>query len=254
MWLVPESEQVVVGRPAQIQVAVGMDFPVSISAIAEDRLTLTATDGSKVAQDLSVSVDEEAAVTTVSFTPPSSGIWLIGATTAPRTLELAADKFNDYLLHDGMPHVLAGRMDRGELGEDAVERYSKYTKALLAVGDGSQDSKRNHGWAVARKPLGHRLEIVLLDPLPPAGVGHALRAKVLFEGKPLVGANLCWDHPGNGERFSGQTWTDEAGTASVPLAQEGKITLRLVHMTRPADDDIGWESFWSSLTFFVPER
>jgi hypothetical protein len=100
--------------------------------------------------------------------------------------------------------------------------------------------------------LGHRVEIVLLDDPFAARVGSTLRARVLFEGRPLSRANLCWDHPGNGEDFTGQTWTDASGEALVPVGATGPMTLRLVHMTRPRASEYEWESFWASCTFRVP--
>jgi hypothetical protein len=175
-----------------------------------------------------------------------NGAWLVAAVTQPNQLELGAAEFNDYLLHDGLPHVLAGRMDRRELERGAVERYSKHVKTLVAVAS-------HHADVAARTVLGLELEIVLLtDPLG-ARIGSTLPVQVLFRGEPLADANLCWDHPQNGERFSGQTWTDAEGKALVPVAKTGLMTVRLVHMTRPERPEHEWESFWSSFTFRVPD-
>lgn len=93
--------------------------------------------------------------------------------------------------------------------------------------------------------------MLLADPLS-TPTGGTLPVQVLFRGAPLVRANLCWDHPGNGEDFTGQTWTDADGRALVPLAREGPMTLRLVHMTRPQKPEHEWESFWASFTFRIP--
>jgi uncharacterized GH25 family protein len=169
---------------------------------------------------------------------------MLSAVTRPNRLDLEAAKFNDYLLHDGLPHVLAGRMDRGEMDRDATERYSKYVKCLVPIG-GVADAN------AAQVVLGHELEIVpLADPLA-VSAGETLAVRVLFQGRPLERANLCWDHPGNGEDFTGQTWTDRGGDALIPIARSGLMTLRLVHMTRPMTDDYEWESFWASYTFQV---
>jgi len=180
-----------------------------------------------------------------SFTPTTPGVWMVSAVTVPNRLELEAAKFNDYLLHDGLAHVLAGRMDRGELDRDATERYSKYVKALVRVGEAA-------GGGEARAVLGQALEVVPVDEPLAVSIGETLAVRVLFRGEPLERANLCWDHPGNGEDFSGQTWTDAEGRALVPIGAPGLMTLRLVHMTRPMTEDHEWESFWASYTFRVP--
>ncbi len=244
MWLVPPGSAPA-GEPVDVEVSVGMDFPASLNAIDPGRVTVTVLGPGGESAKVSLRAVEEESRTVATFTEPLPGAWLVSAVTRPNRLELDAAKFNDYLLHDGLPHVLAGRMDRGELERDATERYSKYVKTVVPVGDSSE--RREAALAV----LGQVLEIVpLADPLA-TSVGDTLAVRVLFRGEPLTRANLCWDHPGNGEDFTGQTWTDAEGRALVPINKSGLMTLRLVHMTRPMTDDYEWESFWASYTFRV---
>lgn len=248
LWLVPPTSASS-GQPVEVVVSTGMDFPVSLLPVEPERLTVAAVGPGGQGADVELALDEEGARTLASFTPDAAGTWVVAASTAPRVLELEATKFNDYLLHDGLPHVLAGRMDRGELDRDAVERYSKFVKALVPV-----DGDAPAGAEPWGRVLGHVLEVVpLADPVG-LTVGQTLAVRVLFRGRPLERANLCWDHPGNGEDFSGQTWTDAEGRALVPIARTGPTTLRLVHMTRPLADGYEWESFWASLTFHVAPR
>lgn len=247
LWLVPPAVAAA-GGPVEVEVSVGMDFPASLHSIDPGRLTVTALAPDGTESAVALRQDEENARTVGSFEPHEPGTWLITAATRPNRLELEAAKFNDYLLHDGMPHVLAGRMDRGELDRDATERYSKYVKAVVPVGDPAPE---NGDGKDACAVVGQTLEIVpLADPLAVA-VGETLPVRVLFRSEPLERANLCWDHPKNGEDFTGQTWTDARGEALVPVAKRGLMTLRLVHMTRPMTDDHEWESFWASFTFRV---
>jgi len=244
LWLVPPPGPAAAGTPVEVAVSVGMDFPVSLHALDPERVTaqIVGPGGRSVPGEVTRREGELEAK--LRFVPDAPGPWVAALVTRPNRVELGAAEFNDYLLHDGLAHVLAGRMDRGDLDRAAVERYSKYVKALLPVGAGGGES-----WAA---PQGLKLEIVpLADPLGLAP-RSVLPVRVLFEGAPLARANLCWDHPGNGEDFSGQTWTDERGEALVPIARAGPMTLRMVHMTRPLHPDYEWESFWASLTFRVP--
>lgn len=243
MWLVPSGDAQV-GEPIEIEISVGMDFPTSLNAIDPERLTMRAVgpDGESVEVTLRAIADQ--ARTMATFTPTVPGTWMLSSVTRPNRLDLEAAKFNDYLLHDGLPHVLAGRMDRGEMDRDATEQYSKYVKCPVPVG-------RAADAGAAQVVLGQELEIVpLANPLA-VSVGETLAVRVLFQGRPLERANLCWDHPGNGEDFTGQTWTDRDGNALVPIGKSGLMTLRIVHMTRPMTDDYEWESFWASYTFQV---
>ena len=250
MWLVAVQPKSSIGQTCEIKVAVGMDFPNSISAIAPDRLTWKAISGENSIEQFDVQQNEKAQQTICRFAPSQPGLWIVGCTTRPNQIELEAKKFNDYLLHDGLPHVLAGRLDRDELGKDAVEQYSKYTKTMIAFGDNLTAAQLQS----CKQQLGHKLEIIPLETPWQKRAGETLKVQVFFNRKPLNGANLCWDHPGNGEKFTGQTWTDEDGTAIVPVSQPGLMTLRLVHMTRPQTDTYEWESFWSSFTFSISNQ
>ena len=243
LWLVPPA-RAEAGEEVVLELAVGMDFPQSLSALAPERVTVRVHRPDRGAVAVEPAAGE--LVTIARHAPGSPGLWQASAVTRRNELSMDAAKFNDYLLHDGLAHVLAWRMNDGTLDEPADERYSKYVKALFAVGD-SIDGP-------FAEPLGLRLEIVPLSNPLAARVGGTVPVRVLFDGEPLSGANVCWDHPGNGEAFSGQTWTDERGETLVPVARTGPMTLRMVHMTRvPDDPDVQWESFWSSLTFHVRE-
>jgi uncharacterized GH25 family protein len=243
LWLIPPPPVAAPGTPQVIEVAVGMDFPHSESAAHPSRLHLAAQGPrTQLACEVEQRTDEKR--TLVRCTPEERGVHVVTCRTEPRVLAMKADEFNAYLLHDGLPQVLSARMERQELARDAVERYRKCAKALFEVGE---DGPRE----LATQALGLELEIVCeKDPLR-AAVGAALPVRVLLRGQALAGANLCWDHPGNGALFSGQCWTDAEGRALVPLAKSGLMTLRLIHMERPQAQDHEWDSLWSSLSFRV---
>lgn len=241
LWLVPPPRGDV-GVPLEVEVSTGMDFPTSLVAIDPARLTVTAVGPDGARADVTLRQDGSNDTTWATFTPTSAGAWVVAAETAPKLLEMDAADFNDYLLHDGLPHVLAGRMDRGETDRDAAELYSKFVKAVVPVGGST-------GGDAARTALGRTLELVPLDDPFGVSVGDTLRVRVVFRGEPVGRANVCWDHPGNGEDFTGQTWTDAGGVAVVPITKPGVTTLRLVHMTRPQTSGHEWESFWASYTF-----
>ena len=116
-------------------------------------------------------------------------------------------------------------------------------KVLVQVGQGGGDPCRAAGLP---------LEIVPLKNPFTLKKGDALPVRVLFHGKPLPEANVGWQAPGDGTP-RGYVRTDAAGEALVPVGRTGLLTLRLTHMTRPNTADYEWESFWTSLTFRVPD-
>jgi hypothetical protein len=221
----------------------GMDFPTSENAVEPARIRAQYVDPQGKATTLAGFVEDEASKSSVlPLAALAAGVHVATADTEPRVLKMDARKFNDYLLHDGLPHVLAERLDDHEEGLDAIERYRKCAKVVFATGPG--------GGAFDR-PVGQALEIVPLDDPTRVQPRQTLRVRVLFEDKPLVHGNLCWDRSGNGEDFAGSTWTDAEGEALVPIARPGLMTVRLVHMTRPRQAEFEWESFWASCTFEV---
>ncbi len=247
LWLIPPTDSRQPGEKVSIGFAVGMDFPNSVHPASPARLTvgILRPDGEladATSLNWTIAEDTQSQLTSGTFVPDSPGVWMVTAVTQASRIEMDAGDFNRYLLHDGLPHVLGLRMDNGELNRAARERYSKYTKALVVV-DGEAKA------AVATQRVGMKLEIVpLANPLE-VNPGETLEVQVWFDDAPLARANLCWDEPGNGEAFSGQTWTNDEGRAVIPVSGSGLRTLRLVHMIPGDSDDIDYESFWSSFTW-----
>jgi len=231
--------------PLLIRAHSGMNFPESEQAPDTDKFTarfMVRPNGTRLdltaagKQDKSGLLRGEAA---------AAGVYLVAVQTAPRILTLEAGQFNDYLVADGLPHIYRLRAKEGMLHEAGKERYSKSPKALFRVGQG--------GAGDPCRVLGLPLEIVpLRDPfqLKP---GDTLPVRVLFQEKPLADANLGWDLPHDGDAPSGTVRTNAKGEALVPIAQTGLITIRLTHMTRPKTAEYEWESFWTTLTFWIPE-
>jgi len=247
LWVVPLTPTVQPGEPVTVQLAVGMDFPMSTHAADPARVKAVLLDprGNRTAIG-EWSRDEAGQVTQARVSATTEGLHLVCVQTVPNKIELKAQEFNLYLLHDGMPLVLAQRFSDGQADRDAVEQYSKYAKAVFRVGTAGQHDAR-----IVTQPAGQKLEIVPLTDPTAARPGATLAVRVLFDGSPLAKANVCWDLPGTGEGFVGSVLTDERGEAVVPISRAGPMTLRLTHMTRPQTAEYEWESFWASLTFHV---
>lgn len=243
LWLIPEG-QLAVGKPAIIRANVGMAFPESVQAPDPSRWKarrLLPPEGAEATLD---AAGQEGKSGLMRFTPAQAGIYAVAVETQPKVLSLSAERFNEYLVSDGLPHIYRLRAKEGLLDRPARERYSKSPKALLRVGTGGGDPCR---------AVGLPLEIVPLRNPFAVKPGEALRVRVLFTGKPLAEANLGWQHPGDGDTARGTVRTEAKGEALIPIARAGLVTIRLTHMTRPMAEDYEWESFWTTLTFVVPE-
>jgi uncharacterized GH25 family protein len=160
-------------------------------------------------------------------------------------VRLKADEFNEYLKDDGLPHILELRAERGEADQAVVERYAKWAKAVLKVGDDEADDT----WS---RPAGLKMEIVpLVNPYELDGGGE-LAVVALFEGRPVAGLTVTATRAG-GLRNEVAGVTDEQGRVGLSLSQPGRWYLHTIHMV-PVDDEpeVQWESFWATLAFEIP--
>jgi hypothetical protein len=244
LWLVP-GESYAVGKAALVRANVGMAFPESVHApdpTLFKRRILIKPDGTEGLLEPAGKEDESGVL---RFVPDQLGTYVLAVQTRPKLVSLEAGKFNEYLVTDGLSHIFLLRAKEGSLDQKGKERYSKSVKTLIQVGHaGEGDPSRI---------LGLPLEVVpLRDPFR-LKAGSVLPVRVMFQGKPLPEANLGWQHPGDGPVARGYVRTDRRGEALIPIARGGLMTLRLTHMTRPKARDYEWESFWTTLTFRVPQ-
>jgi hypothetical protein len=244
LWLIPATDAKV-GQPLEVLASSGSEFPTSEHApdtASFRRRLLVWPDGSEDELDAKGTKGNSGLL---RFTPATPGTYVVAVETRPKLITLEADKFNSYLVSDGLPHIFALRAREHTLDQPGCERYSKSPKALVRVGSGDEGDPC--------RVVGLPLEIVPRQDPFALRVGDTLRVQVLFHGEPLAEANLGWDLPDDGEAPSGTVRTDAEGEALVPIARDGLMTIRLTHMTRPKADDCEWESFWTTLSFRLGE-
>jgi uncharacterized GH25 family protein len=223
----------------------GSKFPKSDHTPDPDkfkRRLLIRPDGSEGTFVASVT-EEKSRLLKVEHVGP--GVYVVAVETEPKLIRLEADEFNNYLVLDGLTHIYQLRRKEGILDKPGRERSSKSPKAVVQVGTG--------GGGDPCRVLGLPLEIVPLRNPFTLKVGNTLRVRVLFREKPLADANVGWDVPSDRDSPLGTVRTDSRGEALVPISQVGLMTIRLTHMTRPKSAEYEWESFWTTLTFRIPE-
>lgn len=237
------------------------DFDKSENAIARDRMLDVSVVGPGGTAHLPESAWRDSAVfhwspdsvdtALLTFETGDPGTYLIGVSTAARTITLSAADFNEYLVHDGIADVIERREAAGKTNDDATERYSKHVKALVQVGDA-----RSGQWA---HELGYPVEFVPLGNPYELSVGDELRVRFMRAGQPvadqLVYANYEGYHGHNeaGEHVEAVTArTDGDGVATIPLGGTGRWYVRTIHMAeRTGEAEVDYESNWATLTFEV---
>ena len=245
LWLLPGKFVIAPGEKIRVFVNSGDDFPASDSLLGRRRiesLRLHAASGESLLSEF-VAAGESL---TAEFLGPDPGTAILALSTRPRAVRLHAEEFNQYLEEDGLPRILELRKKLGEMNRPVVERYTKWAKAILQVGD-----RQDGTWS---KALGLKLEIVPQTNPSTLRPGQSLAVVLLFDGHALAGVEVTGGYAGVASRRV-KTVTDSDGWATLVMGESGRWYLRAIHMIRLPDSgddpEAIWESFWSTLTFEV---
>ncbi len=266
-------------------------FEKSENIITRDRMLDASfiAHGKRTAIDSSDWKDQDSTITQLTFNTGKAGTYLAGVSTKARDIALPAQKFNDYLKHDGVLDMLEKRTKEGDLEQDAIESYQKHVKAIFQVGDVKTDD-----W---KAKLDYPIEFVPLTNPYESYSGDSLKVKLLLDGEPLSNQLVIADyipaknshaqqdhshesdaeeghshehseqvsqhtHPqtnqeeeshshDNGQKLR----TNEQGIVTVKLPEEGIYYLRAIHMTESTDSDtLTHRSKWATLTFEVSHQ
>jgi uncharacterized GH25 family protein len=245
LFLRPDSFFLTPGAPITSKVFSGT-FSKSENAITRDRLAdlsiVTPSGREAIERTLWTERDPQSTLKTATG---ASGTYVLGAAINPRLLKLAGPEFNAYLKEEGLDSVLAARKTQKRLNEGTSERYSKYVKALVQVGDTHTDAFAT--------PLGYAAEIVPLANPYTLRVGDTLQVRCLVDGAPAEGLVVfAGGRTATGARFPAQRLVaDKDGLVTVRLTAAGAWYVKFVHMRERQEADVNYESHWSTLTFGV---
>jgi uncharacterized GH25 family protein len=155
-------------------------FEKSENTITRDRMLDASIlyNGQRLAIDSTQWEDKDSTVTQLFFTPLESATYVAGVSTKARNIALSAEKFNDYLKHDGVLDMLDYRTKNNLLTQDAVEQYEKHVKAIYQVGD-----TRTADWQTV---LQYPIEFVPQENPYDKNTGDSLSVQLLLDGKPLA--------------------------------------------------------------------
>ena len=180
-----------------------------------------------------------------NFSADKAGNYLLAMERNWSYIKLEPDKFEDYLREDGMEYIIGEREKLDERKKEGRERYSRFIKSLLQVGDKPDN--------VYKKRLNLKLEIMPLENPYAKKVGEKLKFQVLFDGKPLADRAVFANNR-NGENVTTQKMTtNKTGKFTVNLDKSGLWLVRLVNMQKCKQDcgEADWESFWAAFTFGI---
>jgi len=172
------------------------------------------------------------------------GMLVIGYRSNPAPVELAAEKFTQYLKEEGLDAIAALRASRNQTATPARELFSRCAKSLVL----SDAAKAGPG----DRALGFPLELVAERSPYALKNGDELPVRLMYGNKPLAGALVVAISRSNPARKIAAR-TNPDGRVRLSLGAGGMWLVKAVHMIpAPAGSGADWESFWASLTFEAP--
>ena len=158
------------------------------------------------------------------------------------------ETFERFAAHKALGDAPARHLARG-LPRDAVrERYRRYAKALVAVGDGAGQDARS----------GLLTEFVLGANPYADDLSGGLPVQVWLGDAPKAGAQIeMFDKAPDGSVDVTLHDADAEGRAVLPVVEGHSYLLDSVTLeeVEPIEDgDPAWASLWAALTFAVPEE
>ncbi|HLP36475.1 DUF4198 domain-containing protein [Lacibacter sp.] len=157
-------------------------------------------------------------------------------------IELEAEKFNAYLLEDGLQTAIDYRKQHNETDSIGREFYQRSVKTIVQVGALKTD--------VYKKQTTLPVDIIPLSHPYKLSNGDTLKVKVLFRGEPLINAKLRTWHKLLGKVRDTSFLSNEKGEISFPVSTTGEWMVSCVTMIRLTDDPKAqWQSYWGSLTW-----
>ena len=157
-------------------------------------------------------------------------------------------EFTAFVDHKSGAGVLETHAEQGYPQTDVREVYSRYGKALVAVGEG-QGEDRAFGLAT---------EIVARENPYTGDLSDGLDVQLYLDGQPRADAQIeIFSKTGPDDARLETVRTDAEGRATVPVTAGRSYLLNAVVFRQPAGDldpefDPMWETLWASLTFAAP--
>ncbi len=255
-WFEPVTAPLAAGDTARLDLRVGEFFEgesLGFSAPQTVALRQYTASGSK---DLRAMLPpaSRGAIPTLNLPLPSPGSYLLAFDGQPNQISLPSGTFHAYLHDEGLDFIKTQREAAGTAEKPGRERYRRYIKTLLRVGNSpaSGATTANGADKTYATRTGQQLEIVPSnDPLL-MKPGDVLGLQVLFDDKPLAGALVkAWNKQG-GQTLIVRAKTSVEGKATFNLPYPGGWMISVVHMVPSKGvKDIDWDSLWGNLSFHL---
>ena len=175
---------------------------------------------------------------------------VVHETTDSRLTYREFAKFENFVRHKDAEWTIEAHRARGLPDSGFVEVYSRYAKALVAVGAG----------AGRDRVVGMETELVAQANPYTDDIAAGLPVILLYQRAPRAEAQIeVFEKSPSGDVAVSTVRTDAQGVARVPVRPGHRYMLDAVVLRPPEPPGTGanapvWESLWANLTFAVPAR
>ena len=235
-WLQPATYATQPGVPVAIQIKAGegfegLEYPWIPSRVADV--------GTTSPQDLLRYSPQPPAI---QLSAASNGLTALYYRSNPTELEYESFKdFTDFLQEDGLQWVEASHRARKLPNTGWKERFTRYAKTLVKVGNGEGQDKPGlmpYEWIAVSNPYTTKPQAYTLQ--------------LLSAGDPVANAQVTYFTKGNddvGERERSLAYTDKTGKVNLPVIANAEYLVSSVIMTEQNSQIMPWQSHWVSITF-----
>ena len=246
-WLEPINYKIEVGKALRAHEKVGQEFKgnkYAYLASSYESLDLTIGDKSRAVKS------RLGDMPAVSEVVNEEGLAILSAVTTPSDVTYKTwEKFSDFIKSKGLDWVLAEHKKRKLPENNFTESYRRYAKSVIKVGHGKGSDRA----------LGLTFEWVLeTNPYSSSknGDDKAIKAQLLWKGKPHPDAYVTVFNKLNGEIIKSELITDSEGRVEIPRAKGGQFLVNAVRMMvapdkMKAEKNAIWESRWASITYEI---
>jgi uncharacterized GH25 family protein len=179
----------------------------------------------------------------VVLPPLEEGTQLIHMQSNNTFIELAPDKFLDYLKEDGIENIIEYREKNKLTQTQGKEFYQRNTKLLLQSGNKLTD--------VYKMDTGMAMEIIPEENPYAKKTGEELTFTFTFKKQPHRFALIKVWQKNNGKTFLQNLYTDKDGKLTIRIGATGMWMISTVKMEPIQNDKADYQSYWGSLVFAV---
>lgn len=240
-WIEPLTADISPGEKIAAELKVGRmlsgeTFPYLSNRF--ERFTVTASGDTRPVEGI------DGDLPAVSIKTRAPGLHILAHQTVPfRATYEDWDLFGQFLEEEDFPEIATEHRARGLDPGNFAERYIRYARALIPVGELASDAQD--------QPLGMAFEIVAED-LPFAPEKKNFTVQLLRDGEPVARRRISLFYANQRklvERFIFETGAD--GRVELPLMGAGTYLISSVMIDPANAPPVVWQSQWASMTFLL---